>query len=609
MNASMRRTLQLLIRSLGSLAMAVSLLIVIAAVLGWGTIYEARFGTAAVQRVVYHSWWFQALLAFLALNLAVAACERYPWQRRHVPFVLAHIGIILILLGGILGARFGIEGQMIIPEGQAEHTLETPGNVLVVRQPNPGVEHVVPTAFEAQAWVHEPNLAIPLTLEGRTVQLTVDRYYPDAVSNEEITDGGAQENPAVHVLLEHREQQDAVWLLSRDPERFGVGWGEAHVLFLEPKNDQMLDQLTARTPDEGHPRGVVSITLPGMAHLREIPVPEDLHRTFDLEGTPYRITFKDYFPDFAITARGLVSRSAQPNNPAVSFLLTGPEGSDAYLLFALHPDFQSIHGVAHTIPAEVGYTHAASAALPPNAIALLRAPSNALIAVLTGSGAERQVIDPVEIGKRYAHPSLGYQFDVEASYPRATVTQRITNRGNEVHTEAVHLIGREGNRMAEAWLSLRGTAQLDLGAEPIIVEYRPARRELPVTIKLLDFRKTDYPGTQMAAGFESDVELSDPTRGLILMRKISMNNPLRYRGYSFYQSSYIPGPPSALAGAGEGPTETTVLSVRNDPGTPLVYAGFIIVILGVVSMFVLRDPAAVAGTRPEGRPSEERRVS
>ena len=79
---------------MGSLAMAVSLLVAIAVVLAWGTIYEARHGTASVQRFIYHAWWFQALLAFLGINLAVAALERWPWQRRHIPFVLAHIGSI-----------------------------------------------------------------------------------------------------------------------------------------------------------------------------------------------------------------------------------------------------------------------------------------------------------------------------------------------------------------------------------------------------------------------------------------------------------------------------------------------------------------------------------
>ena len=580
------------VRFLGSLSIAVPLLIVIALVLAWGTIYETRFGTAAVQRFVYHAWWFQALLGFLAINLAVAALERYPWQHRHLPFVLAHIGIILILIGGIIGARFGIEGQMIIPEAQAERVLEQPGNVLVVRQPNPGLSIIIPTQFETQAWVHEPNATFPVTLDGRTIALTVDRYYPDAVTDEEITSGGAEDNPALHVLLTHNEQQDAVWLMSRDPERFGMGWGEAHVLFLEPRTASEVDRLTGagRSPGVASARGVIVIRLPGMHAPREIPVPDERNRSVDVTGTPYQIIFKDYFPDFAITEQGIVSRSLEANNPAVSFIITGPEGTDAYLLFALHPDFQTIHGFEHKIDAQVSYTHTASAALPPNCIGLIRAPSGTLIGILTGSGTDRSVINPLELGKRYTHPSLGYQFEVATYYPRAVLTQHVTNRGDEIKAETLHLVGREGDQSAEAWLGLRGSAEFALGKEPVTIEYRPARWELPFTIKLLDFRKIDYPGTQMASAFESDVELTDSQRGVILMRKITMNNPLRYRGFSVYQSSYI-----------EGPTETTVLSVRNDPGTPFVYAGFIIVIAGVVSMFVLGTPSTTATPPPSIR--------
>ncbi len=582
--------MQYLLGSLGSLKIAVPLLVAIAGVLAWGTIYEARFGTSAVQRFVYHSWWFQLLLGFLGVNLAVAALGRYPWKRRHLPFVLAHLGIILILLGGIIGGRFGIEGQLIIPEGRAEQILELPGNVLLVHQPNPGVHHVIPTRFESQAWVHEPNLTWPVVLGDRTIQVTADRYAPDAVTEEEITEDGTEANPAVRVQLMHEEQRDELWLFARDPERFGAGWGEAHVLFLEPAGESQLKQLLGQAKGEAAPRGTISVKLPGMKRAREIPVPADATRTVAVEGTPYTVMFKDYFADFAITEEGPVSRSAQPNNPAVSFVLTGPEGTDVYLLFALHPEFQAMHGFSHKISGEVGYAHAPAASLPPNGIGLIRAPSGALMAVLTGAGDQRQIIDPVEIGASYAHSWLGYQFSVAAYYPTARLTPRITNRSNEVRAEAVHLTVRDGEQTAETWLSLRGRAELPLGAEPVTVEYRPAQRELPVTIKLLDFRKIDYPGTQMAAGFESDVELTDSKRGLILMRKISMNKPLRYRGFSFFQSSYI-----------DGPTQTTVLSVRSDPGTPLVYAGFLIVIAGVVSLFLrLGSPVAVKA-RPSAR--------
>lgn len=575
-------------RFLGSLRIAVPLLVTIASVLAWGTIYETRFGTASVQRFIYQAWWFQLLLGFLGVNLAIAALQRYPWKRRHVPFVLAHLGIILILFGGILGGRFGVEGQLIIPEGQAERILDAPGNVLMLEEPNPGVTQLIPLRFETQAWVHEPQLTVPVELEGRRIQVTVDRYYPDAVVNEQITDDGDAESPAVLLRLLHQGQQDEVWLFARDPERFGVGWGQAHALFLEPETDAQRAQLLGRPAGRpAAPRGTLAVTLPSTARAAEIAVPARMGGTVPVKGTPYRLTFKDYFADFAITEQGPVSRSDEPNNPAVAVLLAGPEGTDAFLLFALHPDFQAMHGMTHTIPATIAYTHDAAGALPPNAIAIIQMPGGAFVGMTTNEAGTRALIEPLEPGQAYTHPSLGYEFTVAAAYARARRTPLVTNRSNEVKAEAVHVIAEEGAQRAEAWLRLREAADLPLGDKPVRAAFQPNRRELPFAVKLLDFRKIDYPGTEMAAGFESDVEVVDARRGLTLMRKISMNHPLRYRGYSLYQSSYVPGP-----------TETTVVSVRNDPGTPFVYAGFLIVMSGVISLFATRrDPGGVAPRR------------
>jgi hypothetical protein len=305
----------------------------------------------------------------------------------------------------------------------------------------------------------------------------------------------------------------------------------------------------------------------------------------EIPGTPYRITFKDYFPDFTMDEQGVRSQSDQPNNPAVAFTLSGPEGVDPYMLFAFHPDFSSVHGWQFQIPAQVRYAFEGTPSLPDRSIAVLQTPAGTLSAILVETKGTRQVIEPLEAGTRYTHPSLGYQVELVTHYPRATITHHFTNEDNEVKAEALRLVAREGDEQTEVWIRPRETAQLRLGKEPLLVEYGPARRELPVTVKLLDFRKIDYPGLQMAAGFESDVEVTDPQRGLILMRKISMNNPLRYRGFSFFQSSYVPGSP-----------EVTILSVRSDPGTPLVYAGFLTVIVGVIAMFILRAKTGSGAT-------------
>lgn len=568
------------IRLLGSIKIAVPLLITIAAVLAWGTIYETLYGTATVQRFIYSAWWFQAILAFLAINLAIAALQRYPWKKHHIPFVLAHIGIILILIGGMIGSRFGIEGQLIIAEGQSERVMEAPGNILAVSQADSLIAQIIPTQFETKAWVREPNLKIPLQLEGRNVELTVDRYFPNAISDETITDGGVDENPAIRVLLQHEAYQDSVWLMSQDPETFGVAWLEAHVLFLEPNSKKQLKHLIEGSEETPNPQGVIFIQLPGSDKTHEIPVPEDFGDDLKIKGTPYRILFKDYFADFAITQEGPVSRSSDPNNPAISFTLNGPEGTDAYLLFALHPEFQSMHGFEHIIGADVQFMHGSSGGLPPDCIALIRDQKGALLAVTTGAESERKLFDSLEVGKWYTHPQLGYEFQVAEYYSHAKKTYDFRNRGNEVKAEAIHVIAREGDDEAASWIWLRDSAELAVGDKPVLVEYRPVHYELPFSVKLSDFRKISYPGIDMAEEFESDIQLTDMDRGIILMRKISMNNPFRYRGYSLFQSSFIPGSP-----------EVTILSVRNDPGTPVVYTGFITVIAGVMSLFILRTPA------------------
>lgn len=455
------------IRLIGSLRVAVTLLIVIAGVLAWGTIYETRFGTASVQRFVYQSWWFQGILAFLAVNLGVAAFLRYPWKRKHLPFLLAHLGIIMILTGGILGGRLGVEGQLIIPEGESNDTLQLDHNVLVIHQPNPGIHREFLTRFETTAWDHAPHALFKVPLETGSLQVVVDRYYPDAVGSETILPEGEEENPAVLVELSAGDHRGENWLFCRDRDRFGAHWGDAHIFFLE----------------------------------------------LDTEAAWKRALKKDKSPH----------------------------------------------------------------ALPPNGIVLLRGPGGKLAAILTGPNGERKTIPSVRIGAEYRHSQLGYGLRVKEHWARARIVRDFSNRSNEVRAEVLHVTATAGRNNAQAWLALRESAVLAVGEHPVVAEYRPAVRELPFSVKLLDFRKIDYPGTEMAAAFESDVELNDPERGISFKKKISMNNPLKHRGYSLFQSSYVPGP-----------VETTVLSVRKDPGVPLVYAGFLIVLAGVTTLFTSR---------------------
>lgn len=64
-----------------------------------------------------------------------------------------------------------------------------------------------------------------------------------------------------------------------------------------------------------------------------------------------------------------------------------------------------------------------------------------------------------------------------------------------------------------------------------------ARRELPFEIRLEDFHAENHPGTAMARAYRSDIIVQDG--GIAWPVRIEMNKPLRYKGYTFFQSSFF----------------------------------------------------------------------
>ncbi len=103
---------------------------------------------------------------------------------------------------------------------------------------------------------------------------------------------------------------------------------------------------------------------------------------------------------------------------------------------------------------------------------------------------------------------------------------------------------------------------------------RPLRRYHPFTLTLKDFTHDVYPGTQIPKNFSSLVHLTDPGRHQDRDVLISMNQPLRYAGRTFYQASF-----------GEG-DRLSVLQVVENPAAPMPYIGCAMVLLGLGLQFM-----------------------
>lgn len=106
------------------------------------------------------------------------------------------------------------------------------------------------------------------------------------------------------------------------------------------------------------------------------------------------------------------------------------------------------------------------------------------------------------------------------------------------------------------------------------IELRPKREYKDYAITLLKFTHEKYLGTDKAKNFQSTVLLKG-TDGESREVKIYMNNPLRYRGETFYQSSFFPG------------NSGTVLQVVRNPAWLMPYFSCTLVTLGMMVHFGL----------------------
>jgi hypothetical protein len=78
-----------------------------------------KYGMNISRFAIYHSSWFAFLLGLLAVNILFSICCRYPFKRHHFPFLLSHVGVIVLLFGCLLTWWGGDEAQLVLMEGKA----------------------------------------------------------------------------------------------------------------------------------------------------------------------------------------------------------------------------------------------------------------------------------------------------------------------------------------------------------------------------------------------------------------------------------------------------------------------------------------------------------
>jgi hypothetical protein len=220
-------------------------------------------------------------------------------------------------------------------------------------------------------------------------------------------------------------------------------------------------------------------------------------------------------------------------------------------------------------------------------------------------------------GAILTHPSLPFTLKVEefcsncATFVQENPTQKRGIAKKLLLQDAPATKEKEGNKAGVAFtVDGLGYIAYELlpSQAPVIKGYKieMARKSLPLpfSITLLDFEKIRYPSSDQAKEYQSLVEIRSPEEGVELQpskarrtaggsktvgacphnmkcwqQTIAMNEPLRYRGYAIYQSSFLR----------MGDQEASVLAVVKNDGWWLPYLSTFLLALGLIWQCLLHQ--------------------
>ncbi len=157
--------------------------------------------------------------------------------------------------------------------------------------------------------------------------------------------------------------------------------------------------------------------------------------------------------------------------------------------------------------------------------------------------------------------------------------REVTYRPVEAPTPLTQAAMRVSFNGEPYWVGHNSMVKIYSDDKVYYVTYGNQRLDLGFNIHLKDFRVGRYQGTRRAMTYESDVEVDGITNGGKPIT-ISMNNPLKHGGYTFYQSSFDEDD--------KGNPTVSVLSVNKDPGRVLKYLGSFMIVFGAVILFYFK---------------------
>lgn len=452
MRSKLEKWLEKIVKQLSSIKLAVFIISAIAVLSAIGTVYEAKYDAQYAQKMVYHSIYMNAVLSLLCINLIFVMVDRWPWKKHHTGFVLAHIGIILTLLGAWVTQKFGIDGSMSFPLGEANRYVTIPDQEINIFssfiEGQPTRVFSQPIDFFKKRPSQDKPFIIPLGQQ----EMKVLDYYHYAIGKEEYISGDKlSSGPALRMQLQNEFVNMTQWLFKPPGKSVEtVNLGPAQIVIHDGSYKYKAGNVMTFRPLENG----------------ELAYEVFLDRT-----------------------KGLVKAGTVKAGESFD---TGWMGASLRLLKYLPQAQRKVQFVQRKTPT-----------------------------------------------------------------PR-TRSAILVEFKDEKHWVGLNSVVKFFDQDKVFYFSF-GNRRIDVGFD----------------IQLADFRVGKYQGTNRAMSYESLVKV--PELGEVL---ISMNEPMKHKGLTFYQASFEQDE--------NGNPTTSILSVNKDPGRPIKYLGSFLIVLGSIVLFYFK---------------------
>jgi hypothetical protein len=577
-----------LIKLLGSLPIAVFLITALTVILIVSTAMESAHGTPFVQNAFYQAKWFDLFLGLIWVNIFCATLSRWPFKKRHAGFIITHIGILTLLIGTLITRLSGAEGQMTLLEGeQWDRIQQTGSDLLAAPQQGPAYQFRLPDGGAGKPHrLKVPDSALELYFHERSTSVGTRLVVKNR--NEFY-------NPAVRFTLssERVGVRQELWLIARDPENAfsdETELGPARFRIEDAEEAAWARENAAKRPEDKPARLVISDKSGRPIGSIDLPAEPDMKHEI---GKGFTVTALRYLPYARVFENRLIDDTGRDGgkkwNPAVEFTVRGADGTEEkHTRFAMFPEFDSLHGkdtpnvfdlkveLRASVPDELKGEDAKG----PELVFEARENGEWTWRSARSDGTERA--GKAVKGAEFETGWMDMKVRVDRVVPKAEVTRSVgplPEGAENAETGArVSYTGADGKKR-EDWILMSRPLEIGTPAGRWTLSLTDRSLKLPFTLQLKDFRKVDYPGTSNPASFESDVILFDKAKDVRIERTIKMNEPLDYAGWRIFQSSYIQDPQFG---------EASVFTIARNPGITATYAGCVILLIGVITLFYIK---------------------